>query len=46
VRDKMEIERDGRLLATVKKALVGLRDRLSIEVEGSDELQAKGNLVD
>jgi uncharacterized protein YxjI len=34
VRDKMEIEHDGRTVATVKQALVGLRDRFSIEVEG------------
>src|SRR5215470_1983300 len=27
VRDKMEIERDGRSLATVKKRLIGIRDR-------------------
>jgi uncharacterized protein YxjI len=46
VRDKMEIERDGRSVATVKKALVGIRDRYSIEVEGGDDLSAKGNIVD
>ena len=46
VRDKMEIERDGDSIATVKKALVGIRDRFSIEVEGGADLQAKGNLVD
>ena len=46
VRDKMEIERDGRQLATVKKALVGIRDRFSINVEGGADLDAKGNLVD
>ncbi len=46
VRDKMEIERGGRTAATVKKALVGIRDRYSIEVEGGDDLSAKGNVVD
>jgi uncharacterized protein YxjI len=46
VRDKMAIERDGRSVATVKKALVGFRDRFSIEVEDGDDLSAKGNLVD
>ena len=46
VRDKMEIERDGRSVATVKKALVGIRDRFSIEVEGGADMNAKGNLVD
>ena len=45
VRDKMEIERGGRTVATVKKALVGIRDRYSIEVEGGDDLSAKGNFV-
>ena len=46
VRDKMEIERDGHSLATVRKALVGIRDRFSIDVEGGADLSAKGNLVD
>jgi uncharacterized protein YxjI len=46
VRDKMEVERGGRTVATVKKALVGLRDRYSIDVEGGGELSAKGNVVD
>ena len=47
VRDKMEIERDGRTVATVRKALVTpLRDRYSIDVEGGDDLEAKGNVVD
>jgi uncharacterized protein YxjI len=46
VRDKMAIERGGRSVATVKKALVGIRDRFSIEVEDGPDLHAKGNLVD
>jgi uncharacterized protein YxjI len=46
VRDKMEIERGGRSLATVKKALVGIRDRFSIDVEDGPDMDAKGNLVD
>ena len=47
VRDTMEIERDGRKVATVKKALVTpLRDRISIDVEGGDDMEAKGNIVD
>src|SRR5262245_57911773 len=41
VRDKMEIERDGKTVATVKKALVGIRDRFSIEVEDGPDLSAK-----
>lgn len=46
VRDKMAIERGGRSVATVKKALVGIRDRFTIEVEDGPDLHAKGNLVD
>jgi uncharacterized protein YxjI len=47
VRDKMEIERDGRTVATIKKALVSpIHDRYSIEVEGGSELSAKGNIVE
>jgi uncharacterized protein YxjI len=46
VRDRMQIERDGRSVATVKKALVGIRDRFSIDVEGGADMSAKGNLVD
>jgi uncharacterized protein YxjI len=47
VRDTMEIERAGKTVATVKKALVSpLRDRYSIEVEGGDDLEVKGNIVD
>jgi uncharacterized protein YxjI len=47
VRDKMEIERDGKTVATVRKALVSpIRDRFSIEVEGGDDMEAKGNVLD
>ena len=47
VRDKMEIERGGQTIATVKKALVSpLRDRFSINVEGGEDMEAKGNIVD
>jgi uncharacterized protein YxjI len=47
IRDKMEIERDGDTVATIKKALITpLRDRYAIEVEGGGELSAKGNIVD
>jgi uncharacterized protein YxjI len=46
-RDTMEIERAGRTAATIKKALVSpLRDRYSIDVEGGDDLDVKGNIVD
>ena len=47
VRDKMEVERDGKTVATIKKALITpLRDRYSIEVEGAEDMEAKGNIVD
>jgi uncharacterized protein YxjI len=47
VRDTMEIERNGDTVATVKKALVHLvRDRFSVEVDGGEDLEAKGNIVD
>ena len=43
----MEIEREGETVATIKKALVSpLRDRFSIEVEGGEDMEAKGNIVD
>jgi len=47
VRDTMEIEHDGHTVATVKKAIVSpLRDRFAIEVEGGEDMEAKGNIVD
>ena len=46
VRDTLAIERGGDSAATVRKALVGIRDRFSIDVAGGGELHAKGNLVD
>jgi uncharacterized protein YxjI len=47
IRGTMEIERGGRKIATVKKALVTpLRDRFSIDVEDGDDMEAKGNIVD
>ena len=46
VKDTMDIERGGRHVATVKKALLTpLRDRFTICVEGGD-MEAKGNIVD
>jgi uncharacterized protein YxjI len=45
LRGKMEIERAAGN-ATVHKALVGLRDRFKIDVEGASELTAHGNIVD
>jgi uncharacterized protein YxjI len=47
IRDTMEIERHGKTVATVKKALVTpLRDRFSIEVEGDAHMEATGDIVD
>ena len=46
IRDKMEIEHDGHTVATVKKALVGIRDRFTIDIEAGGELKATGNIVD
>jgi uncharacterized protein YxjI len=46
VRDKMKIERDGGSSATVHKAVLGFRDRFSIDVDGAPDLKAKGNIVD
>ena len=47
IRDTMDIERGGDTVATVKKALITpLRDRFSVEVEGGEDMEAKGNIVD
>jgi uncharacterized protein YxjI len=46
VRDKVVVERDGGPAATVHKALVGLRDRFAIDVEGGADMKARGNVVD
>jgi uncharacterized protein YxjI len=47
IRDTMEVERGGHTVATVKKALITpLRDRFSVEVEGGEDMEAKGNIVD
>ena len=45
VRDAMEIERAAGN-ATVRKALIGLRDRFKIEVDGGADMTAHGNLLD
>ena len=47
IRDKMQVERNGETVATIKKALVTpLRERYSIEIAGGADLEAKGNIVD
>jgi uncharacterized protein YxjI len=45
VRDSMKIERAAGN-ATVHKALVGVRDRFKIDVDGGADMSAQGNLVD
>jgi uncharacterized protein YxjI len=45
VRDTMVIEQPGGN-ATVRKALIGLRDRFKIDVDGGPDLSAHGNLFD
>ena len=46
MRDTTAIERDGETIATVHKALVGIRDRFAIDIEGGEGLKAHGNVVD
>jgi len=45
IRDKMKIEMGDRS-ATVHKAVVGIRDRHKIDVDGGPDLSAHGNVVD
>lgn len=46
IKDKMEIERGGRTLATITKALVSpLRDRYSVSVEGAGDWDVQGNIT-
>jgi uncharacterized protein YxjI len=45
VRDKMHIQR-GSSEATVHKALIGIRDRYTINPDSGPDLKAKGNFVD
>jgi uncharacterized protein YxjI len=44
--DTMMVERDGRTLATVHHALVGMLHRFDIDIEGGGHLSARGNIVD
>jgi uncharacterized protein YxjI len=47
IRDSMKILRDGRTIATVKKALISpFSDRFDVEVEGGGDLKVKGDLLD
>jgi uncharacterized protein YxjI len=45
VRDAIRIDIGGRE-ATVKKRLIGIRDRFHVEVDGGKDLTVKGNFVD
>lgn len=45
IRDSMKIERPGGD-ATVHKAVIGIRDRFKINVDGSADIHAHGNIVD
>jgi uncharacterized protein YxjI len=47
IRDSMNILRDGKTVATVKKALFSpFGDRFSVDVDGGDDLKVKGDLLD
>ena len=46
IRDKIAIERYGNTVATVHKALVGIRARFAIDVEHGADMKAHGNVVD
>jgi uncharacterized protein YxjI len=46
IRDKIAVERDGDTVATVHKALVGIRDRFAIGVEDGADMKAHGNVLD
>ena len=46
LRDTIKIERPGGRSATVKKAMVGIRDRFHVEVDGGADIKVHGNIVD
>jgi uncharacterized protein YxjI len=47
IRDTMEVDRGGQTVARVQKALITpLRERFSVDVEGGEDMEAKGNIVD
>ena len=47
IRDSMKILRDGKTVATVKKALISpFTDRFDVDVEDGENMQAKGDLLD
>jgi uncharacterized protein YxjI len=46
VRNAVKIEREGDTIATVHKAMLGIRDRFDIDLEHGHDLKAKGNFID
>lgn len=47
LRDSMKLLRGGATVATVKKALIApFRDRWNVEVEGGEDLQVQGRILD
>ncbi len=46
VRDKIKIEYGDGGEATVKKAMIGFRDRFIVEVEGGEDLKVHGQITD
>ncbi len=42
----MTVERGGETLATVHRALVGIRDRFDIDIENGEDMKAHGNVLD
>lgn len=47
IRDSMKLLRGGETVATVKKALISpFRDKFIVDVEGGEEMVAKGDLLD
>ncbi|HYW10557.1 MAG TPA: LURP-one-related family protein [Longimicrobium sp.] len=47
LRDSMKLLRGGETLATVKKALISpFRDRWNVEVEGGEDLEVQGKILD
>jgi uncharacterized protein YxjI len=45
VRDKMTVDLGGRS-AVVGKALIGIRERYQVKVDGGPDMKAKGNFID
>ncbi len=47
IKDTMDIERGGQVVASVKKALITpLRDRYAITVRGGPDMEVQGNILD